>query len=179
MMDIKQYLDSVIKEFKAYKELAEKAMIQVNEKMFFTNISDEPYSLAIIVKHVAGNLRSRWLDFLTTDGEKPDRNRDSEFEIAEDDTRSNILKRWEYGWQCLFATLSQLDDDAFETTIYIRSEPHSVVEAINRSLAHTAYHVGQIVLLAKQSSGDNWQTLSIPRGKSDEYTQKLRKKFGK
>jgi hypothetical protein len=124
-----------------------------------------------MVKHMAGNMRSRWTDFLTTDGEKPDRNRDQEFELEGWSTRGELLQRWEAGWQIVFDALSKLSDADLGTKVLIRNEPHSVMQAINRQIAHYAYHVGQIVFLAKHLRADNWQVLSVPRGKSKEFNK--------
>ena len=127
------------------------------------------------MKHVGGNLRSRFTDFLTSDGEKPDRHRDSEFGVS-DDTKATIVKRWEEGWQRLFDALESLNDEDLSRTVYIRGEAHSVVKAINRGLTHSAAHVGQIVLLAKHLRGSDWESLSIPRGKSEEFNGRMRQK---
>src|SRR5690606_5792830 len=126
-------------------------------------------SVAVLMKHVGGNLRSRWTGFLTTDGEKPDRDRDSEFAIGPDDSRDRILDRWQEGWRCLEDALRSLDPADLERTVHIRGEPHTVPQALHRSLAHTAQHTGQIVLLAKHLCGSAWRTLSIPRGQSAAY----------
>ncbi len=125
---------------------------------------------------MAGNMRSRWTDFLATDGEKPDRNRDSEFELEPGDTREALLLRWETGWRCLFEALAPLSSDDLARTVRIRGEPHSVLKAINRQLTHYAYHAGQIVLLARHFAGGKWQSLSIPRGRSEEFNAAARKK---
>lgn len=147
-------------------------MEQLGEEEFFAVIDAESNSIAVIVKHIAGNLRSRWKDFLTSDGEKPDRDRDSEFEMI-DDTRESLMVFWENGWKTLFDTIEPLSEDDFSKTITIRGEPHSVVEAINRQLTHYSYHVGQIVFLAKHLRSTNWKTLSVPRNRSAEYNRHL------
>jgi hypothetical protein len=163
------FLEDATLMFRKVKQLADKAMAQVEDEAFFRALDPESNSIAVIVKHVAGNQRSRWRDFLTSDGEKPDRNRDSEFEIAAGASRAEILARWEEGWALLFAALAPLSDDDLLRTVTIRGEAHSVLQAIQRQLAHYAQHAGQIVLLAKHWAGPAWKTLSIPRGKSKEY----------
>jgi hypothetical protein len=155
--------------FRKQKQLADRAMAQVGDEAFFRALDAESNSIAVIVKHVAGNQLSRWRDFLTTDGEKPDRDRDAEFEVGAEATRSEILARWEAGWELLFAALAPLGDGDLQRTVTIRGEPHSVLQAIQRQLAHYAQHVGQIVLLARHFAGAEWKTLSIPRGRSKEF----------
>jgi hypothetical protein len=157
------FLEDVIREFANQRSLAERAAAQLTDQDFFRTTSDEANSVAIIMKHVGGNLRSRWTDFLTTDGEKPDRNRDGEFEIS--DTRESIMKTWADGFDTLNRTLSSLNARDMLETVTIRGEPHTVIRAMNRNLAHTAHHAGQIVLLAKQWRGAEWQTLSIPKAR--------------
>jgi len=160
------YLDDVISEYKKHKQLAEKAIAQVGaDADLFAVLGGEDNSIAIIVKHLAGNLRSRWTDFLNADGEKPDRNRDLEFEHEAGETGASLLARWAIAWRTAFDTLEKLTPEDLSRTVYIRSDPHLVVQAINRNLTHTAYHVGQIVLLAKHFAGDGWRTLSIPKKK--------------
>jgi hypothetical protein len=154
-----------------YKQLAEAALAQVDEDDFFQRLGPESEPLAILVKHVGGNLRSRWRDFLTTDGEKPDRQRDTEFELAPGETREVLMQRWETGWRHCLETLDSLSPADVTGTVTIRGEPLSVIDATHRSLAHTAYHVGQIVLLAKHLAGPRWRTLSIPRGGSELYNR--------
>ncbi|HEY7162430.1 MAG TPA: DUF1572 family protein [Acidobacteriota bacterium] len=157
------YLDDSIARFKEMKGLAEKAIAQIGDEDFLRIVVDESNSVATIVKHINGNLRSRWTDFLTTDGEKPDRNRDSEFESESADTRDNLMKRWDASWKILFDTLNSLKESDLTKVVTIRGQDHKVVEAINRQLTHYGYHVGQIVFLAKFFASSNWQTLSIPR----------------
>lgn len=169
------YLQDSARAFENYKKLAEKSFAQVSDEEFFVTLDEEANSIATITKHVGGNLRSRWTDFLTTDGEKPDRHRDSEF-VVENDTRDSLMKVWENGWQSLFETLKSLTIEDLSKIIMIRSKEQTVVEALNRSLAHTAYHIGQIVFLAKHFRSNEWQTLSIPRHKSDEFNQFLAEK---
>jgi hypothetical protein len=168
----KNYRDDVIQSFQNYKKLADRAIKQVTDEEFFAVIDPESNSVAVIVKHVAGNLHSRWRDFLMTDGEKASRNRDTEFEII-DDTPESLIVFWETGWQTLFDTLELLSEEDFSRTVKIRGEPHTVVEAINRQLTHYSYHVGQIVFLAKHLKSTDWKTLSVPRNRSAEFNQHL------
>jgi len=161
--------------FGYYKKLAERAMEQVADQELFVVLDEEMNSIAIIVKHMAGNMRSRWTDFLSSDGEKPDRNRDSEF-VEPPATREGVMKMWEDGWSCLFAALEALTDADMSRTVTIRGEAHSVMQAINRQIAHYAYHVGQLVFLAKHFAGSRWETLSVARGKSEEFSKGLRSK---
>jgi hypothetical protein len=166
------YLKDSLAVFHYYKRLAERSMEQLSDADLFTEIGPETNSIAIVVKHMAGNMRSRWTDFLTTDGEKSDRNRDSEFE-ASPQTRAQVLELWEEGWNCLFSALEPLTDEDLARTIYIRGEAHSVMQAINRQVAHYQYHIGQIVLLARHFAGDRWQSLTIPRKGSAEFNRKV------
>jgi hypothetical protein len=152
-----------------YKKLAERALEQVTDEQLFVHIDNESNSLAIIVKHMAGNMRSRWTDFLNTDGEKPDRNRDSEFEFLDAVSRAELMKLWEAGWSVFFSALAPLTDADLARKVFIRHEPHSVMQAINRQLAHYPHHIGQIVFLAKHLQHEKWQTLSVPRGKSSAF----------
>lgn len=170
------YIKDALHHFRSLKWLAEKAIAQVADEQFFTLLDQESNSVALMMKHMAGNMLSRWRDFLTTDGEKPDRNRDSEFHIEESDTKESLIAFWEKGWQCLFAALEPLTPDDLTKTIFIRREPHLVIEAINRQLSHYSYHVGQIVFLAKHLASDKWETLSVPRGKSAEFNAADEKK---
>jgi hypothetical protein len=164
--------DCALKEFRRLKKHAEKAMAQVSDEGFFATLDPESNSVAVLVKHIAGNLRSRWTDFLTSDGEKPDRRRDGEFEIGPADTRAALLELWESGWQALFAAIEPLEAGDDTRTVAIRGEPHSVLQAIDRQLTHYGEHVGQIVLLCKHNAGKDWKTLSIARGKSEEFNLK-------
>ena len=157
------------------KELADKAIAQVRDEDLSVVLDPESNSIAIIVQHLAGNLRSRWTDFLTSDGEKPDRDRDAEFEAHDGSARAALLAAWDDGWGCLFSTLDGLTAEDLGKTITIRSEPHSVVQAVNRGLTHAAYHVGQIVLLAKHFASADWKTLSIPRRQSRQFTEAMRR----
>ncbi len=170
------YVTDAVRQFRKLKDLAERARAQVTDEDLFTRLDEESNSIAIIMKHMAGNMRSRWTDFLTSDGEKPDRNRDREFVIEEGDTRDRIVERWNAGWRCLFEALAPLSAGDLDRTVLIRGEPHSVIEAINRQLTHYAYHVGQIVFLAKHYGANTWQSLSIPRGKSEESNAAMRKR---
>jgi len=163
------YLADCLLQLRKVKRHAEKAIAQADDEAFFATLDPEANSIAILMKHVAGNMRSRWTDFLTTDGEKPDRGRDNEFLIEPGDTRASITARWEDGWSRLFAAVSALTPQDLERTVHIRGEAHTVVEAINRQLSHYSAHVGQIVLLAKHYRGDRWHSLSIPRGKSASF----------
>lgn len=163
------YLEHAVREFRGLKALADGAMQQTAEADFFRTLVADGNSIAITVKHIAGNLRSRWTDFLTTDGEKPDRNRDGEFETLTSDTRATLMERWEDGWRILFDTLARLGPEDLLTGVPIRGEPHTVVQAIGRQMTHYGYHVGQIVQLARTFRGAAWTSLSIPRGKSTAF----------
>lgn len=165
----KAYLDESFRTFRGYKRMADAALAQVSNEEFFRLLDPESNSLAIIVKHVGGNLRSRWTDFLTSDGEKPDRDRDREFELLPGDTREDLMRRWEHGWEVTFNSIQGLKPEDTLRTIMIRREPHTVLQAISRSVAHIAQHIGQIVFLSKHLCGSNWKTLSIPRGKTAEF----------
>jgi hypothetical protein len=165
------YYDEVRRSFRGYKRLADGGMAQLSDEEFFRAPDTESNSAAVIVKHVAGNLRSRWKDFLTTDGEKPDRNRDQEFVLAPEDTRADLMRRWEENFQMLFDTIDSLTPADFSRTVTIRGEPHTILQAMNRSLMHTAYHVGQILYVGKHLRGGQWTSLSIPRGKSEEFNK--------
>ena len=159
------YLQDSLAVFRYYKKLGENAMAQCPDEGLFQPLDAESNSIAIIVKHMAGNMRSRWTDFLTSDGEKRDRNRDSEFESPAV-TREDLLKQWEAGWSHVFAALEPLNDADTTRTVTIRTEPHSVMQAVNRQIAHYSYHVGQIVYLAKHFAADHWKALTIPKKKS-------------
>ncbi len=169
------YLRDAIESFRAYKKMAEKAIAQVSDEEFFKAIDAEANSIAVIVKHIAGNQHSRWRDFLTSDGEKADRNRDTEFEMI-GDMRESLMRFWETGWQTLFEAVEPLTAEDFGKFVTIRGEPHTIVEAINRQLTHYAYHIGQIVLLAKHFRSTDWKTLSVPRGSSAEFNKFLAEK---
>jgi len=166
------YIDDAIAIFRFYKRLAERAMEQVTDEQLYAALDSEANSMAVIVKHMAGNMRSRWTDFLTTDGEKPDRDRDSEF-ADPPSTRKALLAKWEDGWNRVFLAIEPLTDGDLGRTVTIRGEAHSVMQAINRQLAHYPHHVGQIVLLAKHFAGDRWQSPSVPRNKSAEFNRRV------
>ena len=162
-----EYLRDSAATFRKYRELADQSLARVTDAQFFAVLDAESNSLAVLVKHVAGNLLSRWTDLLTSDGEKPWRGGDAEFEIAPGDTRAALMERWEAGWSCALGALDALAPADLDRVIHIRGEPHTMVQAINRQLTHAAYHAGQIILLAKHFQSDAWQSLSIPRaGKS-------------
>lgn len=166
------YLEDSLELFRYYKRLAERAMEQVTDDQLFAAIDSEANSIAIIVKHMVGNMRSRWVDFLTTDGEKPDRNRDTEF-VAPPDTREALLRLWEDGWRVVFGALEPLAEADLGRTVLIRGEAHSVMQAVNRQIAHYAHHIGQIVLLAKHFAGDRWTSLTIPKNRSAAFNEKV------
>jgi hypothetical protein len=163
------YLDEVHRQFRGHKRMGEGAMAQLRDEDFFTTLDPESNSVAILVKHLAGNMRSRFTDFLTTDGEKPDRFRDREFEVTPATTRADVMKWWEEGWRCVFTAIEALRPEDVMRTVTIRGEPHTVLQAVNRQIAHYAQHIGQIVFLAKHLRSSDWKMLSIPRGKSEEY----------
>ncbi len=166
------YVEDSLEVFRYYKKLAERAMAQLTDEQLFTAPDEESNSIAIIVKHMAGNMRSRWTDFLTTDGEKPDRNRDSEF-VDPPPGREALMQLWEDGWARIFRALGPLTDADLGRTVTIRGEAHSVMQAINRQVAHYAYHAGQILFLAKHLAHDRWQSLSIPRNRSAEFNRRV------
>jgi len=163
------YLEEALRQLRGHKRLGEAALAQLSDADFFVTLDPESNSVAVIVKHIAGNMRSRFTDFLITDGEKPDRFRDREFELTPATTRADVMKWWEEGWVCVFAALEPLTPEDVLYTITIRGEPHTVLQAVNRQIAHYAQHIGQIVFLAKHLRAGQWKTLSIPRGKSEEY----------
>ena len=167
------YLDEVFRSLRGHKRLADGAMAQLTDEQFFAAPDAESNSVAVIVKHMAGNMRSRFTDFLTSDGEKPDRNRDREFLMHADAKREEVLTSWEQNWQLVFEALNSLHPDDLGRTVTIRGEAHSVLQAINRQVAHYAYHVGQIVYLAKHWKGAGWKSLSVPKGHSEQYNAKM------
>jgi len=173
-MNAQAYVEDCLLQFKKLKTQADRAVAQIKNEHFFAVIDPESNSIAIIMKHVAGNMKSRWTDFLISDGEKANRDRDNEFEIDAIDSQKNVLTAWEEGWECTLTAISLLTPQDLDTIVTVRGEPHTVVQAINRQLTHYAAHVGQIVFLAKHFAGSNWQTLSIPRGKSKEYSAPVR-----
>jgi hypothetical protein len=164
-----QYLEEIKRQFHGHKRMGEAAMAQLEELDFFVTLDPESNSVAALVKHIAGNARSRFTDFLTSDGEKPERFRDQEFEVSAKTTREEVLRWWEQAWSHVFFALDSLQPEDVQRTVTIRQEPHTVMQALNRALAHYAQHIGQIVFLAKHLRSSQWQTLSIPRGKSEEY----------
>jgi hypothetical protein len=166
------YIEDSLTLFRYYKKLTEAAMAQVADDQFCVVLDGEMNSIALVIKHMAGNMRSRWSDFLTSDGEKPDRNRDSEF-VDPPVGRPALMDLWEQGWTCLFQALEPLTDADLTRTITIRGEAHSVMQAINRQVAHYSYHCGQIVFLAKHFRGADWKSLSVPRGASAGFNQKV------
>lgn len=167
------YLESVEKQFLRYKQLGEKTISQLEDQDLFWRYNEDSNSIAIIVKHLWGNMLSRWTDFLTSDGEKEWRERDEEFE-GNDVTREEIIKQWDEGWKCLFNALSSVNEDNFNQTVYIRDEAHTIMDAFNRQLAHYCVHIGQIMFIGKMIKGKEWQSLSIPKGKSKEFNKEKR-----
>lgn len=168
------YLEDALRTFRDYKKLGERAFAQLSDEDFFRTIDDESNSIAVIIKHIAGNMLSRWTDFLTTDGEKPERNRDMEFVMLPETMKDEMLAYWEKGWKCTFDALEPLTPDDLMRTVRIRGEDHTVVQAINRQIAHYANHIGQIVYLAKHFKSSEWQSLSVPKNKSAEFNASLR-----
>lgn len=168
----KIYLESTLKRLVYYKELGEKTMAQLTDEQLRWQPEGEPNSIYLIIKHISGNMRSRWTDFLTADGEKPWRNRDGEFE---EDTADDVDALWHAGWQCMLDAIGALMPEDLEKTVYIRSEPHVVIDAINRQLSHIPYHVGQIVYIGKMVSGEKWKSLSIPKGGSQAFNDGMMK----
>ena len=171
------YLEDALRSFREYKKLAERAFAQLDEADFFRTIDEESNSIAVNMKHMAGNMFSRWTDFLTTDGEKPERDRDMEFVMLPSTTRADITAYWEKAWQVTFDAIEPLGPDDLMRTVRIRGQDHTVVQAINRQIAHYAYHVGQIVYLAKHFKSNDWQTLSVPKNKSAEFNKYLEEKI--
>jgi hypothetical protein len=167
------FLADALHTFRDYKKNAERAFAQTSDEDFFATLDPESNSIAVIVKHMAGNMLSRWTDFLTTDGEKPDRNRDMEFEMLPQTTKADMIAFWEKGWQCVFNAIEPLTADDLMKIITIRGQDHTVVQAINRQLSHYSNHVGQIVYLAKHFKSGEWQTLSVPRNRSAEFKASL------
>lgn len=176
------YLKSVKQQFEYYKSLGDKTFLQLSDTNIHWKYNDESSSIAIIVKHIVGNMLSRWTDFLTSDGEKEWRHRDTEFENPPK-TKTGLLETWEKGWKCLFDAINLLEEKDLERIVYIRNQGHTVTEAINRQLCHYSYHVGQLVFAAKMIKNENWETLSIPKNKSGNYntakfsSKKSRKHF--
>src|SRR5882672_1637529 len=171
------YLTDALQTFRDYKTLAERAFAQIADEDFFKTIDPESNSIAVNMKHLAGNMLSRWTDFLTIDGEKPERNRDLEFVMLPKTTKDDMIAYWEQGWKCVFDAVEPLMPEDLMRTITIRGQDHTVIQAINRQLAHYAYHVGQIVYLAKHCKSSEWQSLSVPRNRSAEFNVDLEPKM--
>ena len=174
----KHYLDDSIASLRAYKKMTEKALDQLKDDEYFITLDEEGNCIAVIMKHMAGNMLSRWTDFLTTDGEKPNRNRDMEFVIDPKTSKDEVLAYWQRGWQCVFAALEPLGPEDLGKKVLIRGEEHTVIQAINRQLMHYADHIGQIVFLAKHFRSSEWNSLSIPRNRSAEFNAYLAEKPG-
>jgi hypothetical protein len=172
------YLEEIKRQFRGHHRMGEKALAQLEEKDFFVTLDPESNSVAALVKHISGNARSRFTDFLTSDGEKPDRFRDQEFEVAGATTREEVMRWWDQAWVYIFKALDALKPEDVLRTVTIRQETHTVMQALNRALAHYAQHIGQIVFLAKHLRSSNWQTLSIPRGRSEDF-KAVRPKSGR
>ena len=173
---VQNYFEDAVSSFKAAKKLADKAIAQMKDEEFFVTLDEEANSVAVIMKHMAGNMFSRWTNFLTSDGEKPDRNRDMEFVIEANTTKADVLDYWERGWACVFAAVEPLTPEDFEKTVTIRGEKHTIVQALNRQMTHYSYHIGQIVFLAKHFRSGQWNSLSIPRNKSVEFNAQMQSK---
>ena len=171
------YLADALQTFRDYQKLAEGAFRQISDQDFFTTLDEESNSIAVNIKHMAGNMLSRWTDFLTTDGEKPNRERDMEFVILPNTTRNDLLAYWEKGWRCVFDAIEPLNPDDLLRTVLIRGQEHTVMQAINRQIAHYAYHVGQIVYLSKHFKSSDWQSLSVPRNRSADFNAYLEQKL--
>src|SRR5215213_3372095 len=170
---IQNYLEDAISSLRAYKKLADKAVAQLQDEELFVTLDEESNSIAVMMKHMAGNMFSRWTDFLNSDGEKPNRNRDMEFVIEPQTTKDDVLAYWERGWKSVFDALEPLRVEDFEKKITIRGEEHTIVQAINRQMTHYAYHIGQIVFLAKHFRSAEWKSLSIPRNRSADFNSYL------
>lgn len=175
----KHFLDDARKTFRDYKALADKSFEQLSEEEFFVALDEESNSVGVIVKHMAGNMLSRWTDFLTTDGEKPTRNRDMEFVLTKGTTRQELLEYWEQGWRAVFDAVEPLQPEDVERKVFIRGQEHSVMQAIMRQLTHYAYHTGQIVFLAKHFRSGEWKSLSIPRNRSAEFNTYMTEEVSK
>ena len=174
----RHYLEDSLSNFRGYKKLAEGAINQVSDEEFFVALDEEANSIAVIIKHMVGNMLSRWTDFLNSDGEKPDRNRDMEFVMTPETTRDELLAAWERGWACVFDAIEPLKPEDLMRIVLIRGEEHTALNAINRQTTHYAYHIGQIVFLAKHFRSGQWKSLSIPRNKSAEFNTYLAEKGG-
>ena len=176
---VQNYFEDALSALRAYKKLAEKAIAQLQDEEFFVAIDEESNSVAVVMKHMAGNMLSRWTDFLTSDGEKANRNRDMEFVIEPQTSKDDVIAYWERGWKCVFDALEPLQPEDFEKTVLIRGEKHTIVQAINRQLMHYSYHIGQIVFLAKHFRTAEWKSLSIPKNRSAEFNAYLTSKSEK
>jgi len=174
-----EYLKDVAERFHQFKDQADRAIAQASDDDLFRTLDPESNSIAVLMRHLAGNMRSRWVQFLTSDGEKPDRHRDQEFQIPAETTPEALHADWESGWKCLFDELSTLTPADLEKTVLTRHEPTSALSAINRQLGHAALHIGQMIMLAKHFRSGAWQTLTIPRGQSEAFNEQMRKKFAK
>lgn len=172
------YLSDTIKKFRELKSLGDRSFTQIKDEDFFFTPDEETNSIAIIIRHMSGNMLSRWTDFLTTDGEKEWRNRDEEFEQLFYTDEEDLIQRWEKGWKAVFDAMEALTPEDIMKKVQIRGEDHYVFEAINRQLTHYAYHTGQIVYMAKYLAKENWKSLSVPRGKSKDFNEKMRNKHG-
>lgn len=172
-------LDEIFRGFRGHKRLADDAIAQLTDEQFFAQPDSESNSIAVIVKHMAGNLRSRFTDFLTSDGEKPDRDRDQEFLATADTGREQLLRWWEQNWQLLFDTINSLEPEDLQREVTIRGQPHSVLQALSRAAGHCAYHTGQITFLAKHWKGAEWKSLSVPKGQSQQFNAKMLEKYKK
>jgi uncharacterized damage-inducible protein DinB len=172
------YIDEIFRGLRGHKRLADDSIAQLSDQQFFAQLDPESNSVAIIVKHMAGNLRSRFTNFLTTDGEKPDRNRDQEF-LLTSDTRDQLLQWWEQNWELLFETINSLQPGDLERTVTVRGQPHSVLQALSRAVSHCAYHTGQITFLAKHWKGAEWKSLSVPKGQSEQFNANMFAKYKK
>lgn len=176
-MDLSQhFLDEIRRQLRGHKRMAEGAITQLSEEQLFITLDPESNCIAILMKHIAGNMRSRFTDFLSSDGEKPDRHRDREFEMSNNPGRHDLMRMWEEGWAVVLSVVDSLKPDDVMRTVYIRHEPHTVLQALNRALCHYAQHIGQIVFLAKHLRSQEWKTLSVPRGKSEEFNRKMEEK---
>ncbi len=173
---IENYRKDAIATFRNYKLMAERALEQISDEEFFCALDPEDNSIAVIVKHISGNMHSRWTDFLTTDGEKPDRDRDTEFEVL-NTPRDSLMNYWDSSWKILFNAIEPLNSDDFAKTVTIRGESHTIAEAINRQMTHYAYHIGQIAFLAKHFRAGEWKSLSVPKNRSAEFNEFLRSKM--
>lgn len=170
-----EYLNDALRNLRTYKKLAEEALAQTSDEDIFRLIDTEANSIAILIKHMAGNMRSRWTNFLTTDGEKPDRHRDREFEIAPGTTRAQVMQWWEDGWKCVFDAICPLKSEDLLKSVFIAGREHTVLQAITRQLLHYGGHINQIVLLAKHFRGPDWKSLSIPKGQSETFARDFEK----